>query len=876
MRYGGRMTRRLRSFANGGDNQEMEAVMQQVQEMMSQGADAKQVMEQIQAAAQQGQISPETAAAILEQLSGMQQAENPQGSDMSMTARSQDPQMLDPNMATPDSAMGMAKFGGNLKKLMSRAYGGQAVAPGTDSKTYAKDRASMFVNAVKNNAFKSTIDNEFPSLAGNQMAYGGNLPKAVNGIEVKDGKLSINPKAYKSEDEYLAAVYRWNSDPKNKEQQVTNELVTTNKWTQQPDSKANYRYDEATGQYIAQPAETKTNQFQFQEGDVMGQRIPATQNQNYNYSSINPVDYGNPYGGFWGNAYAGTSPFARLVAGSGNRFGDPRLTGSNLPGGMNANQFLGAVGGFDKLASGMTGTVGDQTWRVGAGEKFKEGSIWKGNRRKGVRYTIDWGNAAAMNSQGTPRTNPQLTGPGPQNWNNVDDNENTIPDYLEVTNSKQPSGVTVLPGSTNVVNPASEVDEADQTVNAMDKLSANYQMYNDKGFANADNPYLGNYADPENYFQEGNVRKNARQFYKENFPNLPNKDRRDLVKYAKKSNQVMTGLTGRPKNIKSVYTIPNYSANKQEDEALKSIYNNETKKWEAAPTAPAPTAPVVVPTAPAPTAPATAPAAIPPVSTDFNQEELDKRKSTWLKMYENLDKRTPEEVQAEEKYWNEVYLPYSKLDPNYGKEVTPPKAYGGNVDPAALENAIALINRAFGGGIPKASMGYDLTSSNDIPVLDQNGNQLTGSGSNMMMDNNNMPTFQNNSGSGTIEQSLGKKMNINWDAVGDFYANNAPKFTNIMDRARAYDPEREQVKNSALKRPRDTYDTMSQGVYDQAGNFIPNDIGNQVLNPTNSNYNNQPTVFSYGGRVYEIGGEVDLDDDQLLELEAAGLKLSRV
>ena len=470
MRYGGRMPRRLRSFANGGDNQEMEAVMQQVQEMMSQGASAKQVMEQIQAAAQQGQISPETAATILEQLSGMQQAENPQGSDMSMTAGSQDPQMLDPNMATPDSAMGMAKFGGNLKKLMSRAYGGQAVAPGTDSKTYAKDRASMFVNAVKNNAFKSTIDNEFPSLAGNQMAYGGNLPKAVNGIEVKDGKLSINPKAYKSEDEYLAAVYRWNLDPKNKEQQVTNELVTTNKWTQQPDSKANYRYDEATGQYIAQPAETKTNQFQFQEGDVMGQdaqgsyvvrkdgtiqRIPATQNQNYNYSSINPVDYGNPYGGFWGNAYAGTSPFARLVAGSGNRFGDPRLTGSNLPGGMNANQFLGAVGGFDKLASGMTGTVGDQTWRVGAGEKFKEGSIWKGNRRKGVRYTIDWGNAAAMNPAG-PQNNLATT-TNPAAVTNPNYNSKSLEDREAIDQGLQYSGQTTQPVTTS--NSSYQIDD---------------------------------------------------------------------------------------------------------------------------------------------------------------------------------------------------------------------------------------------------------------------------------------------------------------------------------------------------------------------------------------------------------------------------------
>ena len=184
MRYGGRMPRRLRSYAEGGDNQEMQAVMQQVQEMMSQGADARQVMEQIQAAAQQGQISPEIATSVMEQLSGMQQATDPQGSDVAMTDGSQDPQALDPNVPAPDSAMGMAKFGGNLKKLMSRAYGGPAVAPGTDSKTYAKDRTSMFVGAVKNSAYKSTLDDEFPSLGGNQMAYGGDLPKALNGIEM--------------------------------------------------------------------------------------------------------------------------------------------------------------------------------------------------------------------------------------------------------------------------------------------------------------------------------------------------------------------------------------------------------------------------------------------------------------------------------------------------------------------------------------------------------------------------------------------------------------------------------------------------------------------------------------------------------------------
>ena len=821
MRYGGRMPRRLRSYAEGGDTQEMEVVMQQVQDMMAKGADPRQVMEQIQAAAQQGQISPEVATQILEQLSGMQQATDPQGSDVAMTNGSQDPQAMDPNMAAPESQM--MKFGGNLKKLMSRAYGGPAVAPAIDSKNYAKDRATMFVNAVKNNTFKSALEDDFPSLGGNQMAYGGNLPKAVDGISMKDNKLVINPSAYKSEADYKAAIYDWNTNPANKNNQVTSELFTANKW-KEPEFKAEsgkqYELDATTGKL---KVVTPKNQFQFAEGDIMGQdaqgmyvtrkdgsmmRIPSNQMQSAQtyYSQINPVAYQNPYGtGLFGNLAASASPFGRMIANFGtNNMYDPRITGTNLPGGMSGQQFLGAIGA-NGLVPGMAGNVAGQNWRIGQGEEFKEGSIWKGNRRKGVRYQIDWGDAAAINGQGTPGTNPQLTGPGPQNWNNVDDDENTIPDYLEVKNSEQP----IVPTSNNSVYvneneiTKKDTDRWDKKVyrslspdvKALDNALAVEAKWDKNYYAGPDenNPYEPITLDRKDF-------RSDRSYYKAVYPKLS------------------------PDEIK---------------EAAKNFSFGELPNWG---------------------------------SDDETQPDYDSRKE--MQAARKKDRQENQDNRLTRKEKKDIISSKKDL---FSKK---PFEYGGNVDPIALENAIALINRAFGGDIPKAFNGLNLTSSDDVPVLDQTGNQLIGSGSNMMMGSNNVPAFQDKSDSGTIEQSIGKKMNIDWrgvaGAAGDMYMNNATKLTSFMNDVNAFNPERENARYSALDRPSNTYDTMKQGTYDQAGNFIPNDIGNEVLNPTNSNFNNQRQIFAYGGKVYEIGGEVDLEDDELEQLAAAGFKLSRV
>lgn len=816
MAFGGQPRRMLRKRAEGGGmdpQQELQAVMEQIQGMMDQGADARQVMEQIQAAAQQGQISPEVATSVMEQLSGMQQATNPQGDDAAMAEQSQDPQMMDPNMAAPEAQM--MKFGGNLKKLMSRAYGGPAVAPGTDSKTYAKDRTSMFVGAVKNSAYKSTLDDEFPSLGGNQMAYGGNLPKALDGFDVSK---------YKTASEAELEAYRYKDKLAPEEQAKFNVSETLKTWKEpefKPESGKQYELDPTTGKLKV--VEAKDDGYvRDANGNVVGLKFQPPNQSNQGYGAINPVAYQNPMGnGFWDNVNAGTSPFARMLSGIGtNNMYDPRITGSNLPGGMNANQFLGAIGP-NGLVPGMAGKIGEQNWRVGEAEKFKEGSIWKGNRRKGVRYQIDWGDAAAMNpAANTPGNAPGYTAgaasPG-QSGYNADANGDGVPDYMLLGNEKPGSASTVNnatvanqnlvnPASTDVINPSSEVNQVDQTTNtgtdaAVDKnLDSEAQRASiikemDQGFKNPETKAKFTPASDENdnYFDRKDFRSD-KQYYKSLYPDL---NKSDINRISKSFS-----LGEDPYDM-----APGYS----NDVEKSKVY--ESKQ-------------------------------------DIRNTRQEDRQAN-----------RAENKEARQEFVSNVKGMFS------GKRFE----YGGGVDPAALENAIALINRAFGGRIPRADNGMDLGTE------DANGNKIPDYLETENLPANQPDTFDKN---GTIEQSAGKKLDINWNqvgaAAGDMYMNAASKVTNFANKMNAINPERDMAKLSALNRPSNTYDTMKQGLYGQQGDFIPNDIGNQVLNPTNTYYNNQRQIFAYGGKVYEIGGEVDLADDEMEQLAAAGFKLSRV
>lgn len=114
-----------------------------------------------------------------------------------------------------------------------------------------------------------------------------------------------------------------------------------------------------------------------------------------------------------------------------------------------------------------------------------------------------------------------------------------------------------------------------------------------------------------------------------------------------------------------------------------------------------------------------------------------------------------------------------------------------------------------------------------------------------------------------------RKVNINWDAVGDTYMNTGARWTNFMDKVRGYDAERNNALYSTMNRQPKTFDQMDQGLYAPDGQFIPNQMGSPVLNFTDTYVSPNPQVF-------EMGGQYDLSDDELSELEKAGFKFKRM
>jgi len=777
MAYGGGLPRRLVKRAEGGGNpqQEMQVVMGQVQQMMQGGADARQVMEQIQAAAQQGQISPEVAQAVMEQLSGQMQAVDPQAPQ-----EGENPQTVDPNMASPDSQM-MA-FGGNLKKLMSKAFGGDLTPPSIDSKTYAQDRASTITNAIKNNTFKSTLNSDFPSLMGNQMMYGGDLPKAEGGFDISK---------YKTKDEAELAAYRYRQGLKPEEQAKFNIEETVKGWKEpEPTYEAgkSYEFDPATKKFKVKEAPAPTYEagknYQYDpttKGFKLVETPAAGVQQN-----VSGVGYPNPLGGgLYNNLYYGASPMARFMANS-YSYGMPKIKGSNLPGGMDASAFMMQTAG-QNLAPGMAGKANGQDYRITGVEDIKGGLF--GRKKVGVRYNIDWGSPAAMagQQQGTPAA-PGLSG------FNADANGDNIPDYLGASTTDMNKGTSASVGPQN--QPALPASNAQQLI-TLPPSGNNIPMG-----GNNINPSATLAPGMENPITTSNG--SNMMWDSGNTPTLQNPNNGPapeepmallpINKPGLINNNQPAGLAG----------ISEFNQRKEVTDFQKSqadkglVWNAPTNSW-------------------------------------VSQEALA------LSSQINDAKNTPTPPKVE--YDTEAIAGPSFATQqdlmNIVNNPTPPyRAYGGSVDPLALNNAVQLINKAFGGMMPMAGNGMDMQSSIDV-------------------------TTKN-------------KFNPDWDAVSDMYMNTGNRLVNFMDGVNAINPQRDIARMSALNTQPVEFSQMKQGLYDQAGNFIPNDIGNQVLNPTDVYYNQERQVFAYGGRVYEIGGDVELDDNEVMALQQAGFKIAKM
>lgn len=914
MSYGGGLQRRQPLFAEGGnvDQDELDAVVKDVEAWMSSDVDTDTIIQRITQQAQDGDISPEVAKMILDKLGEQKQASDPSGSDVAMQSQSNDPQVYTPEMGAPDQQMGYSKFGGNLKRLLTKAYGGSTAAPEERSKNYAEDRTNMFLDTIKNNTYKSILNGSFnrdgsvnESYTSPTMSYGGDIPKAVDGINLKDGKVVIDPTQYKSEAEYKAAALDWNyAHPDNT---VGMDLYKANPW-KAPEvakvDKATYTWDAASGSFKpAAAATTTTNTDGFKAGDILGQdsygsyvthadgtmkRLPAggiwenppgaytQQYGGYGQGNFNPVAYGRPGNTLFDNLYSGANPLGRFLANSGNRYSNFNVTGNNLPGGMTGEQFLGAAG-QNGLFPGMAGKIGDQSWRIGEGEKFKEGSFWKGNRRKGTRYQVDWGNAAAMNPVGNVSGyNPTAAGPGYSGYN-ADANGDGIPDLLVRPNETTapvattnpvtaPVAEDVTPSSTDASVPIATPDP-NADVNTQSINSGTYPEDDYNALADVTRAELENY----NLERQRAASESAINGY-------PVNQQGQAPLYS--GEQPMMSATEQ-----DVYQAPldqGFTQNSNYD-----VYGNPTTTGvpaEYTPEADASTEVLMESDGPtnykAPKKPIakkkTVLSQTPAVKKQVVSDPLLAAKRL---AYANIANPTVEnQANINTFKTEEEWAAYQDVqNKNIARRnFLGNRAYGGDINPQALHNAINLINRAYGGMIPTAVDGIDLgsidTDVNKMPDYLQFEN-LPG----------NQPSIGENTG--TLETSADKKFKIDWNSAGDTYMTNAPKVTNFMNKANAAPGvlANDIGRQSAINDTARSFEMQPQGLYDQQGNWIPNNIGNQNLHQTNSNFAEQNqiskyggNVFKYGGKVYEMGGVVDLTKEELAELRAAGVNLTQV
>lgn len=178
-------------MAQGGapDKQaQADALTQEIQNMMQQGATAEQIQSQLVTAVQNGEIDEEVGTYVLQQMQGSQQ---------------QSP---------------VARFGGNARALIRKALGGDMPEVDSTSSSYIQDRQAGFVKSIKKNALLHDFDNEFPSLKKNA------APKFDNGGAPKPGD-------YKTANEYKLALYEYNAGKTDTKEHLDVKDLSS-KWTE--------------------------------------------------------------------------------------------------------------------------------------------------------------------------------------------------------------------------------------------------------------------------------------------------------------------------------------------------------------------------------------------------------------------------------------------------------------------------------------------------------------------------------------------------------------------------------------------------------------------------------------------------------------------
>ena len=840
-----------------GGQDPMAQVMQMVQQMMQQGAKPMDVIVELlnqqvppeavaQVLVQMGMPQDQVVAAIQQVMQGQQQnggeqmEEGVEEENEVEDDEEKGESALEEKTEIPDEGEHtMMKFGGTAKKLLKKAYGGKINIKGTTTDVYrdpmefVKDRQTNFSNAIKFNTFSNTAQNsidenaqsEFPSLK-----VGGQLNKFI----------------------LQGAVTEESTATPNK----TNKVLYTDPKTGTVREVTQADLDALSAKKVT------TNQVPITGYNPMFQQYAQQFAQN-------PM---------WGNQYMNQVPAQGFQ--SPFTFPNVSVRNNNLP------QNFG-------LVTGMAGKFENMDWRVSGAEPLTQqrGLIGRAFGRDpkviGQRIHIDWGN-------NQPLTTPALPGQGKEVPAMQGQKQNEVsgpPSYSEwlKNNSNQSSPVALNPEVTGTgalsnpefegigALPGTEVKIAPKTgaygiegkpepfkfraptdinsnIDKQSLLSKDPQdLKNQNDFiSSVDNetlkPALDNFKKP-GFFEQRKLSKNANERdkklaseydaeLKNNSINEANrKQEQDYYNYdqfndsynnpplAPVSKPIYESIpVSQPKQID--LSIPNKSRfNLFNSKGSENMFSKET---------------------------------LPPYVQDQNFiNELEKQR------------------QVEDSY--NLNKERNIRNKNYGE---PEFSYGGpsNYD---IQNALNVLKMAYGGYIPKADTGMGLNKNMDTSLYttdksyqdilkEKDKNKSNGFGN--FIDNN----WNSNNLAGQWANSL-----QTGTGYADTIKNTMDSSTQFLNNMSMNDPAQQLANQSSSNAPL-SYNT-DQGLYDQFGNQTFGAQGNQVLNPTNTGYNlNQPAIFKTGGesfmlngKKYEMGGEVELSDQELKNLKKLGYIITK-
>lgn len=181
--------------------------------------------------------------------------------------------------------------------------------------------------------------------------------------------------------------------------------------------------------------------------------------------------------------------------------------------------------------------------------------------RRKVRYDINWGttpNDASTTGTGATGTTPAAE---PLSNRQIRRNARNLTDDYEDVLDKKIDGVD---------KDQSKADQLSDKYNASNELIEG--KFNNGLYKDQTNPYSGKYIDPTEYFEDDNnvSRRDIKGYYKEVYPNMPRKDVRQLTRESNDSRKIITGVEGRNFRDGS-YEIP---ASKDDANGIGDFFRN--------------------------------------------------------------------------------------------------------------------------------------------------------------------------------------------------------------------------------------------------------------------------------------------------------------